>query len=286
MRLRSRIYNLSKKFSDRLVDRTSAFAFPGHGVQLPPVLLIALPKSGSVYLQRALRRTLQVEVRHIGSAGMTGSNFRYADLCRFARGNVVSREHLQPRGYLVEVLAAYGVKKLVLHIRDPRAAIVSWTRHMDRLLADRGLQLVELSCELLVPNAYVDWAFPERLRWQVENKLPTFVSWIEDWLQLVRDTRDVEFLVTDYQALCDDARGLLMQMLDFYGINYDPDWITMPAVRVGKNNIYTMPDAKAQTGSQAGEVPAWVNAMPADVLQAANAMMPASLVERFGWPKS
>jgi hypothetical protein len=129
-----------------------------------------------------------------------------------------------------------------------------------------------------MPEAYSGWSFEQRLSWQVANKMPSFVRWIEDWLQLVETSRDVKFLVTDYRALCDDPSGLLKRILDFHEIAYKPDWITMPVVRVGKNNIFTLPDAAAPR-------PAWMTAMSAETLQAANAGVPSCLLERFDWVK-
>lgn len=278
-----KFYKLGEAVADSVMERLAAFAFPGRDSPLPPVLLVALPKSGSIYLQRALRRTLRVQTHHIGAAGMSGSTFDHYDLRRFERGNVVSREHLQPRAFALTVLARHGIRKVVLHVRDPRAAIVSWTRHMDRVLAKRGFRSVELSCEMPMPDAYSDWSFAQRLHWQVENKLPLFVRWIEDWLALVAISRDVEFLVTDYRALCEDARGLVVRILEFYEIDYAPDWISMPVVRVGKNNIYTLPESIEQPVEVAH--PAWAEAMSAETLQAANALVPAALIDRFGWAK-
>lgn len=277
------IYDVSEKFTEYLLDRTAAFAFPGRETPLPPVLLIALPKSGSIYLQRAVRRTLRVPVHHIAAAGMSGASFRHADLCRFEQGNVVCREHLQPRAFTLKVLARHGVKRAVLHLRDPRAAIVSWTRHMDRLLTSRGLRSVELSCETAVPDAYQHWGFERRLDWQVENKMPSFVRWIEDWLKLVAGSRDVEFLVTDYAELCEDGRGLVARILDFNGIDYRPDWISMPSTRFGKNNIFSIIEARQPTGAK--RVPPWISFMPPEILRAANARLPDVLVDRFDWPR-
>lgn len=285
MNPRKRIYDLSERFAGYLLDRAGVLAFPGRNAPLSPILLIALPKSGSIYLQRALRRTLRVPVHHIASGGMSGATFRHADLCRFEQGNVVCREHLQPRTFSLKVLARHGVGKAVLHVRDPRAAIVSWTRHMDRTLTNRGVRAVELFCEMIVPDAYPQWTFAERLEWQVENKMPQFVRWIEDWLELVERSREMEFLTTDYGALCGDARGLVTRILDFHGIDWQPDWISMPAVRVGKNNIFTLPVSSTE-GSQSTDVlrAAWAD-MPRELFEAANAKVPQSLVGRFGWTK-
>ena len=285
MMSRKRLYDYSERFADYLLDQAAALAFPGRDIPLPPVLVIALPKSGSVYLQRALRRTLRVPVHHIASGGMSGASFRHDDLCRFGRGNVVSREHLQPRAFSLKVLARHGIKRAVLHIRDPRAAIISWTRHMDRLLASRGLRAVELTCEATMPDAYQAWSFQRRLHWQVENRMPIFVRWIEDWLALAETSRDVVLMVTDYAELAHDGRKLITRILEFNGIDYDPEWISLPSTCYGKNNIYSMLDARRATShwSSDARIPLWAQQMPREILRAANGAVPARLCDRFGW---
>jgi hypothetical protein len=269
------------------VEKVAAHAYPGRGGGLPPVLLIAMPKSGSIYIQRALSRSLRVPIQHVVAGGLWGSTFRDPDLRRFELGNVVAREHLQPRAFMLKAMAQHGITKAVLHVRDPRAAIVSWTKHMDRIMETRGFRSVELACEVDMPDAYKTWSFEQRLRWQVDHKLQSFVRWIEDWLVLVANSRDVEFLVTDYGALQRDGLKLITQILDFYGIAYAPDWIQMPSTQFGKNNIFTVLDQpSAGEAPPAKHPPSWATQMPPDVFEAANALVPASLCDRFGWVKT
>lgn len=277
---RKRIFDISERLSGYLLGQLSGWAFPGRDRPLPPVLVIALPKSGSIYLQRALRRTLRVPIHHFSSGGMFGASFGEADLRRFARGNVVSREHLQPRDFSLNVLARHGVRRAVLHLRDPRAAIVSWTRHMDRVLELRGFRAVELSCELPMPEAYPEWSFDRRLQWQVENCLPGFVRWIEDWLALVERSSMVEFLVTDYEELSDDCGRLIGRILEFNGIAFEPDWISLPVRRRGANNIYSELDSLEP--GDAGS-PRWATAMSPGILRVANDLVPDRLIDRFRW---
>jgi hypothetical protein len=137
---------------------------------------------------------------------MAGSSFGYADLCRFAKGNVVSREHLEPRTSFVAVLAQYGIRKIVLHVRDPRAVMVPWTEHIDRNLARRGLRSVSLFCERDLPSDYLEWDFSQRLQWQVEHVMPRFVHWIEQWLDLAENSTTPEFLITTYNDFARDNR--------------------------------------------------------------------------------
>ena len=185
---------------------------------LPPVLMFALPKSGSIFIQRALRRSLEVQVLHVSGAGFGGAWFSYSELSRFAKGNVVSREHIGARPEYPKVLAGFNIRRAAVHVRDPRGAILSWTNHMERQLPVRGLDYVAFSCEQAVPDAYLKWSFEERLRWQIEHFMPKMVSWIEGWLALANSTEEMTFLFTDYAELKKDSRAYIEKLLAFYQI--------------------------------------------------------------------
>lgn len=266
-----RTYDRFDKVSGKVLSWLHPIAFPGRGGRLPPVFMVALPKSGSIYIQRALRRTLRVPIEHIGSHGMSGTSFTLAGLMKFEQGNVVCREHLQPSPFLISTLADYNVKKIVLHFRDPRAAIVSWTRHMESTLERRGLRAVSLACERAVPDAFLRWDFNQRLRWSIGNVLPKFVRWTEHWLELSDANPEVRFLVTDYEEFADDNRGFICKILEFYEIPFQPDWLSMPVTRIGKNNIRSKPGSNIR------------NQIPADLFDLADSLTPRSLCKRFSW---
>jgi hypothetical protein len=273
MPTRKRVLDLIEQAEAKISDRLRPWAYPGHGVVLPPALMFALHKSGSIFIQRALRRTLQVEVKHISSAGASGSWISYPELRRFAEGNAVSREHMQPRPELPAVLAAFNIRRAVVHVRDPRAAIISWTRHMERNLPTRGLGYLTYSCEQEVPGCYLQWSFEQRLQWQIEHVMPRMVAWIDGWLALADHSSSVTFLVTDYAELARDSRAYVLKLLDFYEIPYQQDWVKIPRREVGHNNIFSLP----QPGASLPEP------ISAEILACADAGTPARLIDRFGW---
>jgi hypothetical protein len=276
------VFDFVEKAEGRLLDRLRSWAFPAHGVELPPVLMFALLKSGSIFIQRALRRTLQVEVRHISGAGGSGNWFSYAELCQFAKGNAVSREHMQARPEFPAVLADFNIRRAVVHVRDPRAAIISWTRQMDRNLPQRGLSYVAFSCEQDVPELYLRWSFEQRLRWQVEHFMPQMVAWIEGWVDVADRSNRVKFLVTDYAELARDSRAYIEKILAFYEIPYGQDWLRIPRREVGRNNIYALAQEPSQPeGRPAG--PDNKPTMSGEILAIANAAIPPGLIDRFGW---
>jgi hypothetical protein len=268
---RKNILEKLEQLNARLLDRLRPWAYPAHGLTLPPILLFALPKSGSIYIQRALRRTLKVEVRHVGGSGIYGGWLSYTDLCRFSKGNVVSREHMNPRAELPGILADFDIHRAVVHVRDPRAAIVSFTRMMDRNLPKRGLRYIAFTCEQALPGEYLNWNFDQRLRWQIEHMMPRMVDWIDGWVNIADHSQNVKFLVTDFSELARDSQAFIEKLLKFYEVPYQRDWLRIPRREVGLNNIHSSTE------------PARRPSLSPEITALLNAGVPDHLIQRFGW---
>jgi len=232
-------YKLAQRVSENLLSWLQPRAYPGRGRRFPPILIVAMPKSGSVYIQRALSRTLQIPVRHVGGSGMFGASFGVKEIDTFKQGNVISREHLQPRDYQMALLRQYGIDRLVFHARDPIEVIESWTRYIDRGLISHGAGFATLCCEQVVPEVYLTWPHQDRLHWQIENQLPRLVQWTADWLDLAKQETPIAIHVATYAQLASDAPDYLEKILAFYEIDYQQDWLSLPPVRAGKHNVYT-----------------------------------------------
>ena len=267
------LYKLIDDYSDRWMTALVPKAYPARGQRFPPIVLMALPKSGSVYLHSAIRRVLQIQMLKIGYAVTFGESLRYEGLVRLAQGNALIREHFEAKEFMVRAMALAGIRKMVVHVRDPRSAIVSWTRNMDRSVKTMGLAGTMLHCQRPVPAEYVSWDFRERLVWQIDHHLPRHVRWIEGWLDIIPQVPEIEFLVTTYEDFSRDNRGFVGKVLKFHDIDYKESWLKLPPYEVGKNNTFHggMRDLPQELGI--------------DILHRANALMPARLIERFNWPR-
>jgi hypothetical protein len=266
-----KLYDLVERASEKAQTRLAPYAFPGRGRHLPPMTLITLPKAGSIFIHKALRQTLRVPLVKINASYTFGTSLRYAALMRLASGNAVCREHFEADPVLVEAMARVGIDKLNIHVRDPRGAIVSWTRNMERSNAVGGLVSMMLHCQNLMPEKYPDWPFADRLAWQVENHLPKYIAWIADWMDLIERTRNTKFLVTTYEDFARDNRRFVIDLLNFFDVRYEESWVDIPPYKVGSANVFSISDKS--TAEQMGEA----------LYAQATAMLPARFCERFAW---
>ncbi|TXH38764.1 MAG: hypothetical protein E6Q98_02900 [Rhodospirillaceae bacterium] len=271
MTLYKRLYRAIEAGDRWVLNALEPRAFPARGLKLPPIFIVALPKTGSVYIQRALRSTLQIQRGEIRLGGIVDITFDWNSLVRFSRGNALTRVHLPPRSHLLYALRQAGVAKIVLHLRDPRSQIISWTRHVDRSIAQRGLASGMLDCQQVLPSDYASWSFESRLKWQVDNQLEGFVKWTENWLDLSQLQQGPETLVTSYEDFSRSPADYVRKVCSFYNIPLGQGWLRLPAMAIGSNNIFHK-EAKSP-----------VEIMGPDLYEQASAAIPATLAQRFGW---
>jgi hypothetical protein len=275
LRLGRKLYRWIEEGSEWALDQLHDSAYPGRGGNLPPLLLVTLPKAGSIFIHTALRRTLRLPMLKIACPGIHEQTLDHRRLTKFAKGNAVCREHFAVRDFVLDGLHLAGIRKLVVHVRDPRAAVLSWTRNMERILEDNGKAALVLDNEQETPAAYFDWSFVQRLEWQVENQLPRYVDWIADWMDAIErnSALGIAFKVTTYEEFAADSRAFIEELLRFYEITVDPSWITIPRYEVGKANVFHV--TKKSTRDDMGEA----------LYARASALVPDRLITRFGWQR-
>jgi hypothetical protein len=177
---------------------------------VPPILIATQPKSGSVFILNTLCQgldcpsTLAVPLEHLDLFGPAP-----ARLDEVAGGGVVCVDHLFANAETLDALRASGISRVGVHLRDPRAATLSW-------------------CHNLVDAAYVSIPRRERIRRRITRSptsfeadylewLPRWCRFQEDWLTVVEvGVPGLQILLTDFSDLADEA-VFFAKLLDFFG---------------------------------------------------------------------
>ncbi|HVT51376.1 MAG TPA: sulfotransferase domain-containing protein [Dongiaceae bacterium] len=246
-------------------------AFPARQRRFPPILINTLPKSGSKYILRSLSRTLQVDDIRIQGAGLTRAGIAEPNFKRFIQGNHVCQEHLPAEPHIVAALET-AVPRVVLHLRDPRAALVSWVHHVNTIYKKGHYVAILQGVETRMPEKYFEWGIPDQLAWQTDHFLPTTVNWISRWMDVIEEkSSSLEIMITTYPELAADSVALLARILKFYQIDFEPDWISRRAPEVGKWNY------------RAGQKADWRDAYTPVLLDRATALIAERERNRFDW---
>jgi hypothetical protein len=270
--MRESQYRAARRLAERVTEFCYRRTYHGRGRHYPPIVVNALPKSGSTYITRTLQQTLKVGPRRFAlhgfhSAGTVDVN----SLDRVAEGNCVCHQHLPPEPHIVAALKA-KLGRMVLNIRDPRAALVSWTHFVNEFHAEHSYLQALQEAETVLPESYFQLPIAEQLSWQIDHRLPHMIDWIAKWLEIAdRQDPDFPILVTDYAEMVRDTRAFVQRILDFYGVAIEADWL---AVRKPKPGQWKF---RVGTGKD------WRTDFTPAALERATAALPADWMSRFGW---
>ena len=239
--------------------------------ELPSILVVTIPKSGTVFTNLMLSRRLALEPASISFGYFPHYLVDVRTLPSFVAGGSVASAHFEPSPVNLQSLS-YFVKKWVVHVRDPRSVVLSWVHHMNRLYGERDNGRYDHLCVYPAPaEAYYAWSFSRQIDWNIEHFLPSVVAWTRSWLATC-DARRSDILLTSFSELAHDELGYIHKILDFYAIPRD---------------LFRRPHIeKTLQGShfRAGLEDEWLTAFSPQQIAKATSMIGRDLIERLGWP--
>jgi hypothetical protein len=239
---------------------------------LPAVVIIALPKSGSIYMKQAVQRVLRVSRVRFGGYGFTEPVVRPNAIPRMKFGFCVAKEYLPASDHVVASLRL-AVPAVAVHVRDPRRALISWIGHLqDRLDAGQSAEAWSFA-ECVLPDHYERGSFAQRLEWHVEHVLPRLVAWIEGWVRVHDDpNQELKVVFSTFEELERDPVACIRGMLE--RLEIPPQ--SMHFQRLPKLN----PDLHNVRGDPAIDRKSFYTP---ELWERATAIVPAELRARFGW---
>ena len=102
--------------------------------------------------------------------------------------------------------------KLVLHLRDPRQAMISWIHHLDRITGNDYKSEHNLSVHPAPDKDYYSFSFEEKVDWQIKNYLPQLNKWTFEWLTYAENKQKI--LVTEFNEM-KEIDDLICKIFDF-----------------------------------------------------------------------
>lgn len=186
-------------------------------VKLPSICLNTMPKSASIFIQDVLHHALGLERIRISGGYFPDDLVVPAWLDVLAQGHRITQEHLPARALNLRLLGRH-MDRLVLHVRDPRQATLSWTHHVATLARNR--REAELAMiDPVLPQDYFDRDLSGQLDWQIDTHLPALVSWTEGWLDVIdADRPPLAILLTRFEDFRADQKGFFTRLLAFHGL--------------------------------------------------------------------
>lgn len=238
---------------------------------LPSILVISVPKSGTIFINRRLTYSLGLANYPISLGYFPRDLIDWRKIAQFAQGGYIDSEHLDPSRHNLQILDAFSMK-WVVHIRDPRSVVVSWTYHLDRYLnIDKNSFL---NVYPTPPSSYFSCSFEDKISWNIYYFLPSLVSWINDWMVLSSE-RSSQILLTSFDELADSEDLFFERILDFYG-----------CLDKVKYHNPTVEKSMESTHFRNGRKDEWREAFTSAQLKTANQIIGDANLERFNWSRN
>jgi hypothetical protein len=238
----------------------------------PAIPIVALPKSGGTWLTASLAQELGTSVSHSSRNTFPSRPIEAITLEHAVRAGHVLHEHADASPLNVQALQALA-PRIVLHLRDPRGALLSLGHYLRYQLehgtrVPTGLLHLYPSTPLAIArgpiDVFIDWALAETLS--------VWVAWISDWLAVADSGGAMHVLVTDHVELARRPDALLQRILDFYGI-----------ARAHRRRV-EIPRTMDEFNFREGDPHEWQAVFTAAQRSRAAQLVPEELKRRFGWP--
>jgi hypothetical protein len=186
---------------------------------LPFILLNALPKSGSTFLMESLRLGLQAPYKEISNGYFPQDLIDHRKIKEASACYGIVRTHLDANATNIKLLKKYS-PRLVLQLRDPRQALLSWVHHVKWYLQHNSDQLFASITPFPPDSARTD-SLSAVIDWHLINYLPNILEWTEEWLIHIESGEAPVVLLTHFKDFRENPDHIIARILQFYEI---PTW--------------------------------------------------------------
>lgn len=235
---------------------------------LPGVLLNSLPKSASESIWNKLAEGLGMAQGHV-SLGL------FPDCCLFphrvgllAEGGLIAKEHIPATPHNLNALAACGLRKLVLNLRDPRQASLSWAHFVKNDVSMR--LLAPIWRKIVPPRQVLDGDFPGLLDWAIERYLPLSLTWIAGWTEEMTrgQAATVRVHAARFETFREDPATYFSELLDFLEI---------------ERSVFSMAATAETVHLRRGATEEWRSVFSSAQAERAWSKIPSELAAFWGW---
>jgi len=253
--------NLLKKGSPNLLS----------SADYPNVIIVALPKSASQYIKTVMSQGLQYSVQ----ARNRWVNPGYAESFNNTGAKLI-KLHIFPTDENLEKLRKYTDQKIMLHVRDPRATVLSGAHFQNRKCLENKTRkngtpdkAKEAWCD-----RYTDLTFEQQIDYLIEVRLPGRVRWVKDWL-IVKSEEDrkkdgLQIKLTTYDELLIDEEKFFDNIVKHFGIE--------------KSKFKFIPIVKdVSVNYRIGDKDEWRRVYTPEQMAKINKIVPRELLDRFNW---
>ena len=177
---------------------------------VPPLLISAMQKSGSVFVVYTLARILGVPGCSVGKhADVDDPAEHLMPVClrTFAWGGAITHDHFRPTAHNLKTIREAGIGRVLVQMRDPRSAFVSLCHHYASMKYH--------------PWKTMPVTFDEAREIAVDSfhqRFPLLLGHLDTWLTARASNSGIEIKFLWYEDLVQDYVGTFQDLLAFFGL--------------------------------------------------------------------
>ncbi|MBI3258639.1 MAG: sulfotransferase domain-containing protein [Ignavibacteriae bacterium] len=234
--------------------------------QFPGILFNTLPKSGSIYITKRIAQGLNIKVIKMGVGYFPKDLIILPQIEELSFNGCFAQEHLDPSPMNLQILKKY-LPKFIVHVRDPRQAILSLVHHFNtyKKLAPQILYRTFP----VATEKYFSLTLEKQIDWVIKNYFPAYIEWILGWIE-AQEKGDLLIKFTTYEDFLENEDAFYEKILEFYNI---------PFSKFKKVNI----PKDSSLHFRKGEKEEWRSVFTEKQQQWVTAQMPEMLFDLFPW---
>lgn len=235
---------------NRVMDKISNIISPRTSDK-KSIFFVSLPKSGTVYTWNAVCDVTGLKIPEfhllegwsdynsgrdfscpkLYACGDYNTQMLLPDNMQYYSEGYFFGAHMQASYHNMKVLEESGIKRVVVLLRDPRDAFVSWVHHLRKL----GPSARNYHSRIYhIPRDYYNWTLEKQFDYQVRAFLPNVINWVEGWLDYYASSdRKIDVLFVLYDELKRDPVNYVKKIVSYNELE-NADYSKVPVAEEGK----------------------------------------------------
>ena len=201
------------------------------------ILLIAgFPKSGTTWVTNFVTRIPGYNLRQFSGDPEVVRHHNVPDdaFKWFSKsGYSILKTHINPNKRNLLILKKANVKKILVMYRDPRDVAVSNYYHVLKSNPWNKSDKFYLD--------YKNVSKLEGLSHSLNLVVENFPPWINGWLDLAKNTKDIDFYFLPYEELRNNKEVIFTNLMQFFGVNLTDEEIKNILKKISKHPKYFNP---------------------------------------------
>ena len=235
-----------------------------------PLFLNAMPQSGPYYFVRTLQTFFDLDTFMVTKKTFPVDTIFENPFLRFIEqgDKKIVEAHADPSQGNIEMFQKH-LPKFVLHVRDPREALVSWIAYVDR---HENHKFTLGRVPPVPPPEYFDWDYEKKADWQIEHYFAYCIDWLNQWVEAIDQHPELQIQIATFEHMVTDSLGFFQNLAAFYGV--DPESFTQEDV---------LPIWRAQYHFTEEDIATWKDRLTPEQQKAVTVQMPDRFFSVFGW---